>query len=267
MKANINDILFPVTEIPAIGKFPKNKNYTQEDTKDTGYKFIMREDNGRILSCVTDNYQLVDNSMVFEKSDNIISKEGGKLKEVETFGGGARSIVKYEFSGHKVKISKDDYCTPEIIWQNSYDATLGLNIIAGAFRLVCTYGMVIGIVAEKYRNKHSIYNMELKDIDGVIEETITKTKRIMAQEFPVLHSTKVRDAHIVDILKMFPITASDYITSLLLAAKPSNLWDLINVATNVATHGMDRKSESTHKLEAKIYSKVCKMAKVKPASA
>ena len=156
MKANINDILFPVTEIPAIGKFPKNKNYTQEDTKDTGYKFIMREDNGRILSCVTDNYQLVDNSMVFEKSDNIISKEGGKLKEVETFGGGARSIVKYEFSGHKVKISKDDYCTPEIIWQNSYDATLGLNIIAGAFRLVCTNGMVIGIVAEKYRNKHSI---------------------------------------------------------------------------------------------------------------
>tara|TARA_Y100001963_G_C6773173_1_gene445980 strand:- start:5 stop:808 length:804 start_codon:yes stop_codon:yes gene_type:complete len=267
MKANIQDILFPVTEIPAIGKFPKNKNYTQEKTKDTGYKFIMREDTGKILSCVTDSYQLVDNNVVYDKSDKIISKQGGSIKEVKTFGGGARSIVKYEFGGHKVKISKDDYCTPEVIWQNSYDATIGLNIIAGAFRLVCTNGMVIGVVAEKYKNKHSIHNMELQDIEGVIEETIKKTKQIMADEFPVLHNTKVRDAHIVDILKMFPLTASDYITNLLIAAKPSNLWDLINVATNVATHGMDRKAEATHKLEARIYAKVCKMAKVKPASA
>ena len=267
MNTNIDDILFPVTEIPAIGKFPKNKNYTQEDTKDTGYKFIMREDNGKILSCVTDSYQLVDNNVIFNQSNNIITKEGGKLKEVESFGGGARTIVKYEFGGHKVKISSGDYCTPEIIWQNSYDATLGLNIIAGAFRLVCTNGMVIGIVAEKYKNKHSIYNMELKDIEGVIEETIKKTKLIMKDEFPVLHSTKIKDNHIVDILKMFPITASDYMTDVLISANPSNLWDLINVATNVATHGMDRKSESTHKLESKIYKKICKMAKLEPASA
>ena len=91
MKANINDILFPVKEVPAriTSKLP------HKDDIDTGYKFIMREDNGRILSCVTNNYQLVDNSMVFEKSDNIISKEGGILKEVESFGGVARSIVKY----------------------------------------------------------------------------------------------------------------------------------------------------------------------------
>ena len=259
MKANIQDITFPVREVTA--------QLGNDFVKKTGYKFIMREDTGDILSCMTDNYKLIDNSTIIEKSDYIISKQGGTLKEVQSFSRGARSIVKYEFDKHKIKISNGDICTPEIVWANSYDGTVGLNIIAGAFRLVCTNGMVIGIVAEKYRNKHSIYNMELKDIDGVIEETITKTKRIMAQEFPVLHSTKVRDAHIVDILKMFPITASDYITSLLLAAKPSNLWDLINVATNVATHGMDRKSESTHKLEAKIYSKVCKMAKVKPASA
>ena len=60
--------------------------------------------------------------------------------------------------------------------KNSYDGTIGLNIMGGAFRLVCTNGLVIGVVAEKYKNKHIIQNMELKDIDGVIEETIKKTK-------------------------------------------------------------------------------------------
>tara|TARA_R110002074_G_scaffold46824_1_gene120464 strand:- start:302 stop:631 length:330 start_codon:yes stop_codon:yes gene_type:complete len=109
--------------------------------------------------------------------------------------------------------------------------------------------------------------MELKDIDGVIEETIKKTKMIMKNEFPVIHDTKIKDSHVVDILKMFPLQSSDYITNLLLAESPDNLWDLLNVATNVATHGMDRKSEATHKLEARIYAKICKMAKVKIASA
>jgi len=260
MKANIQDIMFPVKQVPAqLGK---------DFVKDTGYKFIMREDTGQILSCMTDNYKLIDNSMVIEKSDKIITKQGGKLKEVQSFGRGARSIVKYEFNNHKVKISNGDICTPEIVWANSYDGTVGLNIIAGAFRLVCTNGLVIGIVAEKYKNKHIIQNMELQDIEGVIEETIKKTKMIMKHEFPIIHETKVKQSHIVDILKMFPLQSSDYMTSLLLAGqKPNNLWDLLNVATNVATHGMDRKAEATHKLEARIYAKICKMAKVNVASA
>ena len=33
MKANINDILFPVTEIPAIGKFPKIKTIHKKTLK------------------------------------------------------------------------------------------------------------------------------------------------------------------------------------------------------------------------------------------
>ena len=77
----------------------------------------------------------------------------------------------------------------------------------------------------------------------------------------------MRDSHIVNILKMFPLQSSDYITNLLIAESPNNLWDLLNVATNVATHGMDRKAEATHKLEAKIYAKICKMAKVQIADA
>ena len=49
MKANIQDIMFPVKEVPAriTSKLP------HRDTKDTGYKFIVREDTGDVLSCMT----------------------------------------------------------------------------------------------------------------------------------------------------------------------------------------------------------------------
>ena len=124
MKANIQDIMFPVKEVPAriTSKLP------HRDTKDTGYKFIVREDTGDILSCMTDNYQLVSNSTVVDKSDKIITKQGGKLKEVQSFGKGARSIIKYEFDNHKIKISNGDICTPEIVWSNSYDGTINIIV-------------------------------------------------------------------------------------------------------------------------------------------
>ena len=267
MKANINDIMFPVTEIPAIGKFPKNANYTQEDTKETGYKFIMREDTGQILSCMTNNYRLVKNEFINKKSANVIKKNGGRIKEVQTFGHGARSLVKWEFPDHKVTLGKKDEMTPEIVWQNSYDGTIGLNIIAGAFRLICLNGAVIGIVATKYKNKHIVQNMSLDDIEGIIDETINKTKIIMKEEFPLLIDTEVRERHILKMLKVFPITSSEYITQKLIESKPENLWDLFNVGTNVATHGLDRKMESTHKLESKLYNLVKSMATKEAARA
>ena len=136
----------------------------------------MREDTGDILSCMTDNYQLVSNSMVVDKSDKIITKQGGKLKEVQSFGRGARSIIKYEFDNHKVKISSGDICTPEIVWQNSYDGTIGLNIMGGAFRLVCTNGLVIGVVAEKYKNKHKNKSKNKKHAQNNRRSTITRTR-------------------------------------------------------------------------------------------
>ena len=252
--------MFPVKEVPAIGKFPKNANYTQEDTKSTGYKFIMREDTGQILSCMTDSYKLVENQVINKASEKVIKKNGGRIKEVQTFGNGARSMVKWEFPKHKVTIGKQDELTPEIVWQNSYDGTVGLNIIAGAFRLICLNGAIIGVIATKYRNKHSIYNVSLNDIEPVIDETINKTKMIMKEEFPLLHDTKVRDRHILKMLKLFPLTSSEYITQTLIDSKPQNLWDLFNVATNVTTHGLDRKMESTHKLESKLYNLVKSMA-------
>ena len=256
-RVNISDINFPVKEIPAIWKDKENGNILNENT---GHKFIIREDTGKILSCMTDNYRLVKNEMITKKTENIINKNGGKLKEIQMFGGGARSMVKWEFPKHKIKIAKQDEMTPEIVWQNSYDGTIGLNIIAGAFRLICLNGAVIGIIATKYKNKHIIQNMKLDDIEGVIDETIRKTKIMMKEEFPLLFDTKIKDTHILKILKMFPITSSDYITQKLIQDKPKNLWDLFNVSTNVATHGLDRKLEATHKLESKLYKTVLNIA-------
>jgi spore coat protein CotF len=46
----------------------------------------------------------------------------------------------------------------------------------------------------------------------------------------------------------------------MIANKPKTYWDLYNVATYINTHKMNRKYNTTHQLENKLYSSVKKWA-------
>jgi len=261
--SELNDVMFPVIEIPA--NFTLNKETTTSQVlgylpEDTGHKFIVREDNGKVLSCMTNEYKLVTNETVLKHASPIIEKSGGKVKEVIMFANGAKTTLKWHFPNEKVNIGNNEDLTPEIIINNSYNGTSGLNILAGAFRLVCTNGMVIGVVSQNYKNKHSVYNVALDDIESVIRETIDKTKRILTNEFPIMQDNKISEKHIVRFLKMFPMQANKVVTMALIANKPKTFWDLFNVGTSVLSHNMNRNAESTHKIENSLYNTMKKWA-------
>ena len=246
----LQDAMFPVKEIPAIWADQDNGNILK---KDTGHKFIVREDTGQVLSCMTDNYKLVKNETIIKYAQPIIEKNGGKIKEVNLLNSGAKVHMSWHFPKQVVNIGKNDDVTPEIIINNSYNGTVGVNIIAGAFRLVCTNGMIIGIIAKRYMNKHIKSNVSLDDLEGIIIETMENTKVIFREEFPLLQETNFKDRHLISFLKLFPIQANEVVTQSLIANRPKTFWDLFNVGTNVLTHNMNRNSESTHQIENSLY--------------
>jgi hypothetical protein len=260
MKENkmLQDAMFPVKEYPANFAFHR---------ENTGYKFIVREDTGTILSCMTNNYRLVKNVEIMNYANPAIKKNKGVLREVRLFGNGAKTTMTWQFPEQKVRIGPDDEMSPEIIIRNSYDGTIGVNIMAGAFRLVCTNGMVIGVVLDNYKNKHSVYNIELDKLEESIINTIEKTQYMFEDEFPTLIDTKIKEKHIVNFIKMFPIQANTIVTQRLMIDKPKTFWDLFNVGTNVLTHNMNRNTESTHKIENSLYPTIKKWAKTEVAHA
>ena len=253
----LQDAMFPVKEMPAIWADKENGNVLN---KNTGYKFIVREDTGKILSCMTDNYKLVKNETIVKYAQPIIKKNGGEIKEVNLLNDGAKVHMSWHFPKQVVNIGKNDDLTPEIVINNSYNGTVGVNIIAGAFRLICTNGLVIGIVAKKYTNKHIKSNVSLDDLEGVIEETMNNTKVIFKEEFPILQGTNFKDKHLVEFIKLFPLQANEMVTQSLIANRPKSFWDLFNVGTNVLTHHMNRGSEATHSIENQLYPAVRKWA-------
>ena len=250
----LQEAKFPVKEVPAIGVD------SEREIDSTGYKFIVREDTGRILSCMTNSYKLVENNTIIETANPLIEKMGGKLSNVDVLREGAKTMMKWTFPDNKVKMSKTDEMIPEINIVNSYDGTVGLNILGGAFRMICSNGLIIGFIASKYTNKHIKTNIELNDISRIIEETIDNTSLIFKEEFPILAETKFKEKHLIEFIKLFPEYANTLVTDKLIIENPKTFWDLLNVGTNVLTHHMNRSMDSTHNLESRLYPKVKHLA-------
>ena len=115
ISSELQHTVYPVSEYPAI--------YSDKDNREvdcTGHKFIVRDDTNEILSCMTDEYKIVDNKDVLESALKVLDDTAMKaeLSEARVFSGGQRTSWKWIIKGVKVKIANDDYVVLEIRYDN-----------------------------------------------------------------------------------------------------------------------------------------------------
>jgi len=245
--------LFPVKEMPAhfIG-------IGNEVHKNTGHKFIIREDTNEVISCMTDKYQLVSNKDVFDMTSAVMRDNNATLTEENTYGSGARTMWKWSFKDTKVEIANNDFVSPEIIITNSYDGSTEVGAIAGAFRLLCTNGMVIGHTIGKTGIRHNIWS-DMDNFYSVVQSMIHRTEEVFTGDFKELVDTPVQQKHIADLIDFFPMQTMQDLTAYMVSHPVKNYWDLMNAGTWITSHRMDRKKEATRKLEKKLFPKIRSM--------
>ena len=128
----IEQSLFPVKEVPAVG-YPLDDNLDVTLLDETGYKFIVREDTNDVLSCVSNEYQLVTNQEVMDKALPIIERMKGTVDEVKTFSQGARTNWVFKFRKNPITINGEKLF-PQLNIKNSYDGSTQVDVLGGAFR-------------------------------------------------------------------------------------------------------------------------------------
>ena len=243
-----NNMLFPVKEMPAMLGLNDN----------TGHKFIVREDTEQVLSCMSNEYKLVTNQEVFEKSSEVIKEFEGTLTETKIFGNGARARWRYRFP-QTIKVGEDDM-HPEIIMGNSYDGTSQVYMMMGAYRLICSNGMIIGVTFGKFNNRHSVYNPNVKQLDTVLPDMIRTAITAIENDLPELQNIKLNPSDVGKIVELFPEQSIENLVQYLLTHKPDTYWDLLNACTWMSTHILNRKTEATHKLEQNVYKMIKSMS-------
>jgi hypothetical protein len=249
----IEQSLFAVKEVPAIMGI---------STNNTGHKFIVREDNNSVISCVTNEYKLVTNQEVMDKALPIIERMKGTVDEVKTFSQGARTSWSFKFRKNPITI-EGEKLFPQLNIKNSYDGSTQVDVLGGAFRLVCSNGLIVGRIIGHKSARHSIWNPKLQNghIGELVEETIENIETVLNKEFPKLMSSKVKQSDIVKVIQKFPTKLIEHIVNYLTANKPKTHWDLFNAATWVLSHVSNRNHETTHRLESEMYQVIKKMAK------
>ena len=264
--SQLNNLMFPVKEVSAV--YPLSGTYKTDETRDkkqsfigeTGYKFIIREDTNQILSCMTNEYKLIKNEEIIEKAMPIIENRGGILVEENSFGEGSRASWQWKFPEVEVDVGDGDLMNPTINIGNSYDGSSEANAIAGAFRLICSNGLVIGVTFGKGSTRHSIWTKK-NNFEEIISGVINSVENIFKTDFRDLIDTELNKNDIVKLIKLFPESHTESLFQYIIAHEPKTYWDLLNAATWVATHQMKRNVEATHKFESKIYSTVSNLAK------
>tara|TARA_R100001463_G_scaffold43080_2_gene90034 strand:- start:43908 stop:44693 length:786 start_codon:yes stop_codon:yes gene_type:complete len=259
---SLSDTLYPVREISAVGMNVQGSDGEFELTSDTGYKFIVNDDTNKIVSCMTENYQLVSNKEVMNQIEPVMKSSKAVFKEAQMFGeNNARTKWTWYYPNISVEVGKDDILNPEITVQNSYDGSWELSFLAGAFRILCSNGLTIGTILDAKRNRHSIYNTDLLKIGDMVTDTVAKCEEVFVDEFSKLINTKLSKRDTARVIKRLPQQAVEPFVRYIKGHDMKNYWDLLNAFTWVTSHALNRRHQSTNKLEKEVFPLIRKMAK------
>lgn len=131
-------------EILETSYFPVTK--VKDDNK-LGYALV--DDNGRKLAEVSERYELVHNRRLVQPIVDAIGIE--KLVSYRRQGNNFYYLFD---TGREIDFGEGDILKHRVMIRNSYDKTRSYNFINGAFREVCSNGLVTLQCGFKYRKKH-----------------------------------------------------------------------------------------------------------------
>jgi len=145
-----------------------------------GYKAIVDADTGKVFSIVTNDYKIITHQQAIEQIESIIAKQedlGGYALTVNFYNDGGRMRCTFTFPRITAEIAKGDIVNLQLHLSNSYDVTWPFTVILGAFRLVCTNGLVVGEKMLHIKKRH-VYELDHLNIEHTIT---TATRRFQKQ--------------------------------------------------------------------------------------
>ncbi|MBU2498451.1 MAG: DUF945 domain-containing protein [Proteobacteria bacterium] len=176
----VHPVSFISSPFPRIGEEPVTWGKERGCRLAENYKAVVDLNTGKLFSIVSKDYRLIRHEQAIEQVEEAIFKTasiGTYEAYTEFYNEGGRMRRTYRFPETAVEINKGDLVDLELYLFNSYDRTWPLIILLGAFRLVCTNGLVVG---QKYLHLRKRHVYELGQIN-VSEEVLTALKRFRSQ--------------------------------------------------------------------------------------
>lgn len=222
------------------------------DSKIDGYKAIVNPDTGNIFGVVSEDYILTPHEQMLETINDVVVKmpEYGKPSEnIKLYDNGAKMRATYVFDEVEITVGKSDRLHPQFEVFNSYDSGWARKIFFGAFRLVCTNGLMIGEKVFSYRTRHdTTFNKEsVKGSIIMAMEQLSEQKKIwetwvdkitMPQQYEeVMNALPLANKDVEAIGKEVEISSGISLDAMKL--NTLSVWMFFNILCQYITHRME----------------------------
>lgn len=176
------------------------------NTKVPGFVGIKNKTTKRVVSVVNETYNLLPNTDVVEPVLEQFEKTGVKYEvDALSWVSDQRMQLHLKLPDYHIKDDSKEGLISSLWLHNSYNMTESARLMAGAFRLVCSNGMIVGEMTEKISLKHqakqirAIMTGHTISVVESIEESITNTQERIQE----LIDEKVTAATLFDIFHAF----------------------------------------------------------------
>lgn len=197
------------------------------------------------LGIVSTKYELLKHADVVNGFRRALGGEVFK-EDIKLARNGAQLYATFSLPERRIEVSPGDEISLQFIVKNSYDGSNALQIMLGAFRLVCTNGMMIGKKLFTFTQKHigsekGIDAVKIREKVEMIAEQFEKSLPIMRQmvETPVtIDADELFDRKKIKLPKyLLEFAAKSYEEN-----RDQSLWGFYNALTWAITHNMKRES-------------------------
>lgn len=206
---------------------------------------VIREDTGTPLGIVSDKYKLLRHEEVVDTFRDALNDTTYEEK-IQMVKNGGQLFLTYKLGNIEIEVKKGDVVGLQFVVKNSYDGTNALQIMLGAFRLVCTNGMVIGRRFFAYSQRHMGTRREIaidfiKARVGMLTQQFRKTLPFLQEmsRFEISEtSNTLFDRKRVN-LPQYLLNVSENNYNL---GNDPTAWGYYNAMTAAITHNLKRES-------------------------
>jgi hypothetical protein len=147
-----------ISDLPTVSLRPQAFLNSRGEFETSRFLSVVDDRTGKEYAPVTGRYVPVQHSKALNDVEMAIAEnpEYGETKRcIRVYGAGAKMVAEYKFPERPVTIDNGDDVIPSITIRNDYGSAWSYSVMFGAFRLICSNGLVIGDIGLRFKRKHT----------------------------------------------------------------------------------------------------------------
>ncbi|MCE1168220.1 MAG: DUF945 domain-containing protein [Sphingobacteriia bacterium] len=236
---------FPIVEKQVFVEDDTGKLIVSND-----YKAITREDNGKLISIMSDSYKVVPNNEIIKPLLDQLSNFDSRwyIDDSHSFVSDERMRLQVTFPELVFNDGASEIAL-SLFLHNSYNGSEGVRSYFGAIRGICSNGMVFGQLLAKYYAKHTS-GLSLDHLKQQVEQSYENIP-VIQNKIEALQNDSVNKALTEAVEKRLGKGVVKYVNEQPIAA---DQWQLYNQITHFISHEVQKPQRAAYQLQvSKIF--------------